>query len=114
MHEDPTSAGSGEGLIYAVLPLQAERLFLRIEPVTYRPRWDSFTAASGPPFLAFLADVKNLTHRLTKRSNNSPSNICVYSKLTIVIDFETSRQLKSYTKSYVIHYQLKLLDEMRW
>lgn len=37
----PAYMGYGEELIYAALPLQAERLFPRIEPVTNRPQWGS-------------------------------------------------------------------------
>lgn len=49
MPEAPAYAGSREGLIYTTLPLQAERL-LRIEPVTFRPKWGSFTTTPGLPF----------------------------------------------------------------
>lgn len=28
--------------MYTALPLQTERLFPRIEPMTYKPQWDSF------------------------------------------------------------------------
>ena len=36
MHEAPAIVGSGEGSMYATLPLHAERLFPGFEPVTSR------------------------------------------------------------------------------
>ena len=43
MHEAPTNAGFGEGSMYAALPLHAERLFPRFEPVTSRSQWCNLT-----------------------------------------------------------------------
>uniref|UniRef100_A0A5B7BRD1 Uncharacterized protein n=1 Tax=Davidia involucrata TaxID=16924 RepID=A0A5B7BRD1_DAVIN len=43
-----TTMGSGEGQMYAVLLLQAERLFLQFEPVTFKSQWNNLTVVSRP------------------------------------------------------------------
>ena len=43
MHEAPAITGSGEGSMYAVLPLHAKRLFPEFKPVTSKSQWSNLT-----------------------------------------------------------------------
>lgn len=43
-----------EELMYAALPLEAECLFFRIYPTTFRPQWKRFSNVPGLPFFTSL------------------------------------------------------------
>lgn len=43
-----------EELTYAALPLEAECLFSRIDPTTFRPQWKRFSNVPGLPFFTSL------------------------------------------------------------